>query len=65
MPAILAAFTSFGTCISLGLTFSQVHVPSEAFQSFWTEHRKDWGVRMKLSPSIEELLQVILHLLNP
>lgn len=61
MPSILAAFTSFGTCLSLGVAFPQVHVPSEAFQSFWTEHRKDWGVRMKLSSSIEELLQVFLH----
>lgn len=41
------------------LAFIEVHVPSEAFQSFWTEHRKDWGVRMKLSSSIEELLQIL------
>ncbi|XP_023003779.1 homeobox-DDT domain protein RLT1-like isoform X1 [Cucurbita maxima] len=41
------------------LAFIEVHVPSEAFQLFWTEHRKDWGVRMKLSSTIEELLQIL------
>lgn len=57
----LVASTAYGTCISLRVAFSQVHVPLEAFQSIWTEHREEWGARMKLSSSIEELLQVFLH----
>jgi hypothetical protein len=43
----------------------QVSVPQEALESFWMEIcRKDWGVKLIMSSSTEELLQVldILHI---
>jgi hypothetical protein len=43
----------------------QVSVPQEALESFWMEIcRKDWVVKLIMSSSTEELLQVlnILHI---
>ncbi|MED6144786.1 hypothetical protein PIB30_018826 [Stylosanthes scabra] len=42
------------------LAFIEASVPSEAFQSTWTEDtRRHWGVKLSKSSSVEELLQLL------
>ncbi|GLU22947.1 hypothetical protein SLE2022_389830 [Rubroshorea leprosula] len=41
---------------------TEASVPSEALESFWTEdHRKTWAMRLNLSSSADELLQILTH----
>ncbi|KAF8031177.1 hypothetical protein BT93_D0397 [Corymbia citriodora subsp. variegata] len=44
------------------LAYLEVHIPSEAIQSFWLEDmdcRKTWGMKLNASSSTEELLQMV------
>ncbi|XP_057751041.1 homeobox-DDT domain protein RLT1-like isoform X2 [Arachis stenosperma] len=42
------------------LAFIEASVPSEAFQSTWTEDtRRHWGLKLSKSSSVEELLQLL------
>lgn len=47
------------------LAFMEATVPPEALESFWTEGcRRNWAVKLKMSSSTEELLQVLTALEN-
>ena len=49
----------FSRAIQYSYSGLQASVPSEAFQSSWTEDaRRHWGVKLSKSFSVEELLQV-------
>ncbi|XP_011027775.1 PREDICTED: uncharacterized protein LOC105127984 isoform X2 [Populus euphratica] len=56
---------AFDSCSPLGIRLLtallgsiEVSVPQEALESFWMDiHRKDWGMKLIMSSSTEELLQ--------
>lgn len=43
------------------LAFVEVSVSSEAFQSFWTRGRKDWGLNLQNASSVEDILQILIQ----
>ncbi|XP_017222566.1 homeobox-DDT domain protein RLT1 isoform X2 [Daucus carota subsp. sativus] len=43
------------------LAFVEVSVSSEAFQSFWSRGRRNWGLNLQNASSVEDILQILIQ----